>query len=195
MDGISDTWTTSSEIYTQWIHQKHKSINEIHMKTKTYFIPGTAPTAPNAPESPSIILASHSTWPSSVKLEPWPAFVLGSSFNKTTKATSSHLLIYIRLYEGKLHSIIDLGQFPWIKHDRINTQNLDSAPLTILVLVKSHLHLQSLINNPLSARKQKQHSFHVLVSKLTISMSKQDKFVTSNTWMAAVTASIHPPGP
>lgn len=24
-------------------------------------VPGTAPTAPNAPESPSIILASHST--------------------------------------------------------------------------------------------------------------------------------------
>lgn len=41
-------------------------------------IPGTAPTAPNAPELPSMILASHSTSPSSVKFDPLPAFVHGS---------------------------------------------------------------------------------------------------------------------
>lgn len=50
-------------------------------------IPGTAPTAPNAPESPSIILASHSTWPSSVKFEPRPAFVFGSSCKNITSPT------------------------------------------------------------------------------------------------------------
>lgn len=44
--------------------------------------PDKAPTAPNTSDVPSIMLASHSTWPSSVKLDPRPAFVLGSSFER-----------------------------------------------------------------------------------------------------------------
>lgn len=39
------------------------------------YVPGIAPTAPNIKEQPSIILASHSTLPDSVRLEPIPAFV------------------------------------------------------------------------------------------------------------------------
>lgn len=48
-------------------------------------VPGTAPTAPYAPEQPSMMLASHSTWPCSVRFEPRPAFVIGSSYSKGTK--------------------------------------------------------------------------------------------------------------
>ncbi len=46
-----------------------------------FFIPCTAPTAPNCKVCPSIIEASHSTVPLTVKLEPIPAFVQGESSN------------------------------------------------------------------------------------------------------------------
>jgi len=42
-------------------------------------LPGNAPTAPKAPDDPSMMLASHSTCPSSVKFDPLPAFVISSS--------------------------------------------------------------------------------------------------------------------
>lgn len=66
---------------------QHKSLldsSNDNVRQLHFGVPGTAPTAPNAPESPSMILASHSTWPSSVKFEPCPAFVLGSSFKETS---------------------------------------------------------------------------------------------------------------
>lgn len=44
-------------------------------------VPWIAPTAPKEPVLPSMMLASHSTWPLSVKFEPRPAFVMGSSWS------------------------------------------------------------------------------------------------------------------
>lgn len=43
-----------------------------------FLMPLTAPTAPKVPLSPVIKLASHSTVPFRVKLDPYPAFVTGS---------------------------------------------------------------------------------------------------------------------
>eukprot|EP01137_Pigoraptor_chileana_P017220 Opistho-2@74990 len=72
-----------------------------------------APTAPNAPVLPSMMLASHSTRPSRDKLEPTPAFVSGASSRKATTASatstadapqfnnrtpSSHACLHIRRY-------------------------------------------------------------------------------------------------
>lgn len=60
----------------------------------TYQKPGTAPTDPNVPEMPSIKLASHSTQPPSVRFEPRPEFVIGSSYRKIAKFTNYIKYIY-----------------------------------------------------------------------------------------------------
>jgi len=44
-----------------------------------FLTPFKAPTAPNVKDCPSMILASHSTVPDLVRLEPIPAFVQGKS--------------------------------------------------------------------------------------------------------------------
>ena len=46
------------------------------------YLPVKAPTAPKPCDDPSMILASHSTFPLSVKLEPTPAFVQGEFWGK-----------------------------------------------------------------------------------------------------------------
>lgn len=55
-----------------------------------FFTPRTAPTAPKCRVLPSMTLASHSTCPSHVRFEPYPAFVRGESSNTAvTSVTTS----------------------------------------------------------------------------------------------------------
>lgn len=54
-----------------------------------FFIPLTAPTAPNCKLVPSITLASHSTVPFKVRLDPKPAFVMGESSNTIVASTTA----------------------------------------------------------------------------------------------------------
>lgn len=54
-----------------------------------FFIPLTAPTAPNCKLLPSITLASHSTVPSQVRFDPNPAFVIGESSRTITVSTTA----------------------------------------------------------------------------------------------------------
>jgi hypothetical protein len=54
-----------------------------------FFTPRTAPTAPKCRVLPSMTLASHSTCPSHVKLEPNPAFVRGESSNTAVASVTT----------------------------------------------------------------------------------------------------------
>jgi len=58
-------------------------------KKTGFFIPPTAPTAPNCKLLPSITLASHSTVPFKVRFDPNPAFVMGESSNTITVSTTA----------------------------------------------------------------------------------------------------------
>jgi hypothetical protein len=59
-----------------------------------------APTAPKRPILPSMMLASHSTSPLSVKLEPRPAFVTESSSQTWTAASICDGIILVVWYEN-----------------------------------------------------------------------------------------------
>lgn len=54
-----------------------------------FFIPLTAPTAPNCNVVLSITLASHSTAPSNVRFDPNPALVKGEFSNTITVSTTA----------------------------------------------------------------------------------------------------------
>lgn len=54
-----------------------------------FFMPLTAPTAPNCRLLPSITLASHSTVPFKVRFDPNAAFVMGESSSIITVSTTA----------------------------------------------------------------------------------------------------------
>lgn len=61
-------------------------------KVKRKYIPDIAPTAPKVRLCPSMTLASHSTVPSMLRLEPTPAFVQPESCNVKIR---SMILLYM----------------------------------------------------------------------------------------------------
>ena len=67
------------ETFSDTNNCKRKPMLTIPVRYTRNHLPWRAPTAPKQFVPPSIILASHSTWPAKFRFEPIPAFVRGQS--------------------------------------------------------------------------------------------------------------------